>query len=260
MLVRGDLDIVARDNESCLNKDRNRLWYAYISKKHRRPVNGRTIQLAPSILTSNRPSLEILLADRQIYSEAYPIFYGQNNFTLVLPDRDTSSIELCDTFLRDRLGHAIKEIRHISLSLGSGKHWTLDGEVYPIHKAIWSHLCSTLGERMSLRSLTLMTKGCWNKYYIELFGYESSPRWIEQLYKITGLQELTIHDTDQCCGDQIHIDRVSPLVATMLQGGNEKAINATSIDKGRPDWPENWPKYFRYRTMTTMDPAKGAQK
>lgn len=244
MLMRGDLTIIARELEPSHHSDPEATWTGVVARIGVKTICARnTFILAYYPVFFEAPLLNIFLADRQTYSETWPIFYSQNTFAFRCPCLEKSSIEICRVFLKTRRLETLKVMHKISLDLVKGELYENSRFSFDRFED-WQHLCHQLGSELSLKSLTIRTKGPWEDLDMEVFGL-SHPLWMEELYHIKGLKNLVLWDWDEqnSCDDQALIKRLSPLVLNMLEDRDGKGINATLFgycQMGSPAMSSPW--------------------
>ena len=158
------------------------------------------------------PVVNIFLTNRQVYSEAWPIFYQQNAFAFAVPTKPWRSAENCLRFLYDRPYHALQHIRELHLMLGRAPQ-------HPLRRVICSWPVGTLLDEisryLSLRVLVLYIRGRTDDK-----GSSRLPPWKEQIWKITGLQELHM-DIISMDSDERNTAFVKLLRSKMVVGGEQ---------------------------------------
>ena len=160
------------------------------------------------------PVLNIFLTNRQVYSEAWPIFYQQNAFAFAVPTKPWRSADHCLRFLYDRPYHALQHIRELHLMLGRAPQHPMRCDIClgPLKT-----LLDDISRYLSLHVLVLYIRGRTDD-----LGSSKLPDlpWKEQLWKITGLQELHM-DIISRNNDERNTAFVKLMRSKMVVGGEQ---------------------------------------
>lgn len=167
---------------------------------------------------SERPCLNKFLADRTIYSEAWPIFYSKTAFYFDRPKLEEASVSICLAFLRDRPEHALKAIRSMSLEIGFAPARTLS-HWFQYHD--WVKLYAMMSQKMSIDTLALRTIGSWRDGESHTgpdCRWNPCHQWLSQIKTFKGLRYFFFESifTSEI---QLEIDRLTSVVDAILADG-----------------------------------------
>ena len=188
------------------------------------------------------PVLNIFLTNRQVYSEAWPIFYQQNAFAFTIPLESIRSAEACRMFLYDRPHHALRHIRELHLLVGNCQQHPVR---FKLSSESWQKLLEEISRYMSLRVLVLYVRGRTDKA-LE-YRLPDLP-WKEWLCQIKGLQELHI-DLIGDSSNEENIAFVQYMRSKMVVGG-ETGTDGFLLDK-RPIFTDYWIKWPARSSLRT---------
>ena len=163
---------------------------------------------------SNSPGVNLFLTSRQIYSEAWPIFYEKNAFAFTIPPRHFHSGVNCLDFLYDRPYHALQHIRELHLLIGRCPSNSLRFDIccYPLN-LLWDEV----NRYLSLRVLVLYIRGRTD----DALGYNARKLpWKEEIMKISGLQELHLDIITSSTNEESTVF-VTLLRSKMVIGGEQ---------------------------------------
>ncbi|KAK3173092.1 hypothetical protein OEA41_006421 [Lepraria neglecta] len=148
-------------------------------------------------------NLTVLSVNRQMYDEAWTIFYGQNAFDFTTPTTMSNydSVWNCMAFLRDRPSYTLPHIKELHLLMG-------DDSLQLLLRGL-----SLLGWRL----LYFITPERFLPDYVDADG--SKFYWYDYLSKINGLRKLVVEVTSIC--DTEKTVSLQKLRAQMLKGGEE---------------------------------------
>lgn len=130
--------------------------------------------------------VNIFLISRQVYFEAWAIFYEQNAFAFAIPTNTFLSGMVCLNFLYDRPHHALQHIREMHLLIGNAPQHPIRFE---LSRGPWEILLDEINRYLSIRVLVLYIRGRID----DAPSYHSPDLpWRKWLYKMNGLQKLDL--------------------------------------------------------------------
>ncbi|KAL8832210.1 MAG: hypothetical protein Q9170_004969 [Blastenia crenularia] len=147
------------------------------------------------------PSRGFLRANRQIRSEAEPIFYGENIFSF----RDMSAVR---PFLRDRTPTARQSIRHVILSFVK----FLDDMNHLERQDEWIKVFQYIALCLNLKALDVCFSDASQDFFTCINFERQDQRWVHALAQIRGLHHFTF-DLDIIGRDEF--------VESLIDNGND---------------------------------------
>ena len=173
--------------------------------------------------SSSPPLVNIFLINRQVYFEAWPIFYEQNAFAFAVPSCTMGTSEICLKFLYDRPHHALRHIREIHLLVGNNPR-------FPIRVTLmleqWQILLDEINRYLSIRVLVLYIRGRTDDA-LEWLYFVDYP-WRDWLYKMNGLQKLDIEIAGTST-HEAHLALAKQMRSKMVLGGEQLGIEGITL-------------------------------
>lgn len=195
------------------------------------------------IQPTNSPLVNIFLLNRQVYSEAWPIFYEQNAFSFAMPGNTVKSAENCLRFLYDRPHHALRHIREMHLIIGNTPQ-------HPIHLNLycgaWQHLLEEINRYLSIRVLHLYIRGRTDDASTRIMP---DLPWRDWLYKMNGLRKLEIDIAGESTHEE-NIALVKQMRTKMVLGGEQMGVEGITLGV-RPLKYIAWTEYEPPNRLTT---------
>ena len=176
-------------------------------------------------------NLTVLSVNRQLYNEAWPIFYGQNAFDFTTPTTISvyDSVWNCLAFLRDRPSYTLPHTKELHLLMGDDSLQLL---LRGLPLLGWRLLCEKISNDLNFGTLVLHVKGDFLRPeeflpdYVEADGSKSD--WYDYLSKINGLGKLVVEVTSICDTEKT-VSFLQKLRAQMLKGEEETGTADISV-------------------------------
>ena len=167
-------------------------------------------------------TLNIFLANQQIYLEASPVFYSRDTFDFGLPEgiKYDHCVEVALDFLSDRPEHVLSDLKKVRLAIGrccTDKHFHESPDL--------NALCDKLGKECQLDELEIGIIG------IHL-SCQLPQACMDQLCKIKGLRNLNIWIKGRNeCGSRLQelIAFIQSLRSQVLIGGENMGVDGIDV-------------------------------
>ncbi|KAF2503306.1 hypothetical protein BU16DRAFT_533551 [Lophium mytilinum] len=189
---------------------------------------------------SPAPSVNILLASRQLYEEAAEVLYAKNIFSFTQPYPEGCSSKVAASWLADRPTTALVRLRAVELSV------TRYNRLSPsLPNDEWFKLCRTLGSELKLRHLGLNLVGTpafsspeqMRTFRPKAPGHLADD-WVPILLdRVRGLESLTIQLwVSHLAATSKIVEFLGELRAGLLKGGAKLSSKGIVIGKGCEGW------------------------
>lgn len=235
------------DSEECFYEDHNPRGPMRLRSTREEYTNVRYIsgeELADEILwsygiqpTNSPPLVNIFLLNRQVYSEAWPIFYEQNAFAFAIPVNTYLCAENCLRFLHDRPYHALRHIYELHLNIGNAPQHPIR---FDLSDWVWQCLLDEINRYLSIRVLHLYIRGRTDDAPTR--NRPDLP-WRDWLYHMKGLRKLEI-DIAGLSTHEENIALVKQMQSKMVLNDEQRGVEGITLGN-RPlkffEWTEDEP-------------------